>query len=94
MQNDGLDGRVIAKLFELPHDRLRRKNHSLKIDHANAVAKAADAGIAGARMHGEIDKSKDGEHEEKKRSSADQDPEQGARTSVSHEESLAPAPPT
>ena len=51
MQDDRLDRRVVAEFLELSHDRLGRKDDAVEIDNPNAVAKAADPGFAGARMH-------------------------------------------
>src|SRR5258708_39979306 len=50
VQNDGLDGRVVAKLLELSDHRLRRKNHAVKIDYADPIAEPADAGFAASCM--------------------------------------------
>ena len=45
MQNDGLDRRVVIELLEFVDHRLRGQNHALKIDHADAVAEAGEAGL-------------------------------------------------
>ena len=89
VQNDGLDRRIVAKLLQLPDDWLWRQNHAIEIDHADAVAKAAEPGFAAARVQRQIDQGKHGQHEEEKCSSANQNPEQCARTSFRHEGSLA-----
>ena len=79
-----------ANFFSCPTHWLRRKNHAVKIDHADAVAEAAKRGFVAARVQRQIDQRKDGQYKEEKRSSSDQNPKQGAGTSFSHGESLAP----
>jgi len=77
VEDDGFDGRIVAELLQLPYDRLRREDHTVEIDYANAVAEAAQACITGAGMQSEVDERKHGQHEEEEGSSSDQDPEQG-----------------
>ena len=84
MQDDCLDGRIIAEFLELPDHGLGRKNDAIQINHPNAVPETADTGFPGPGVHGEIHKGKDGEHKQKKRSSANQNPKQRARTSLRH----------
>src|SRR6202034_2765389 len=92
MNNNGLDGRVLGKLLELANHRLRRQNHAVEIDHADAIAEAGHAGVGSTRMQRDVDQREYGQHEEEESSSTDQNPEQCARTSFSHAGSLAPAP--
>ena len=58
-----------------PDHWLRRKNHAVEIDHANAVAEAGDSGLAAARVQRHVNQREYGQHEEEERSSPDQNPE-------------------
>src|ERR1700682_5611414 len=70
VENDGLDGRVVAKFLELSDHRLRRKNYAVKIDYADAVAEAPNAGFATSCMQRKVDQREHRQHEEEKCSSA------------------------
>src|SRR5690242_944875 len=69
---------------------MRGEDDPFEVDYADAISEATKArGFAAARMQREIDEGEDGQHEEEKCSSSDEDPEQSARTSFRHGESLA-----
>src|SRR3954462_4245284 len=90
VKDNRFDRRVLAEFLQLVHDRLRGKDDAFEVDDADAISEAAETRVLPAgRMQGEIDEGEDGQHEEEKCSSSDEDPEQGARTSFRHGESLA-----
>ena len=76
MQDDGFDGRVVAKFLQLADHRLRRENDAIQVDHADAVAKAAKSGFIAPRMQRQVNQRKHSQHKEEECSSANQNPEQ------------------
>ena len=64
MNNDGLDGAVIAELAELFDHLLGRQDHAFEVNHGDLVAESAE-GIFLLGAHGEIHQRKDGKEEQK-----------------------------
>src|SRR5271170_66311 len=85
VQDDGFDGRIIGKLFQFADHRLWRKNHSVKVNHSNTVAKSAKPRFIVVRVQSEVNQREHSQDEEEESSSANQYPEKGAGTSLSHE---------
>jgi hypothetical protein len=90
VQNDRFDRRIIAKLFQLANHRLGRQYHALEIDHADTIAESPEASFPGSCVKREINQREHRQHEEEECSAANQYPEQCARTSFRHGESVAP----
>ena len=90
MQDDGFDRRIIGKFFQFADHWLWREDHSVKINHSNTVAEAAKPRFIVVRVQREVDQREHRQNEEEESSSANQYPEKGAGTLLSHWESLAP----
>src|ERR1700690_1745582 len=93
MQNDGLDGIVVAKLLELRHHHPRIDDDTFQFHHADLVAEAVQRRFFPTCVQGQIHQRKHRQHEEEENSSPNHDPEQCAGTTIlSHtsEGSLAP----
>ncbi len=84
MQDDRLDRRIVIKLLKLVDHRLGGKNYSIEVHYANAVAEAAESSLVAAGVQRQINQRKHRQHKEEECSSADQNPEQGVRTSFRH----------
>ena len=89
MEDDRLDGRVVAELLQFTDNWLRGEDDTLQIDHANAIAETANAGFSTRSVEREIYQREDGKHEQEECSAADQNPEECARTSLGHGKSVA-----
>ena len=90
MNDDGLDGIVVAKLLDLLDHRAGIENDAFQFDYANLVPKTgAQRGVISARMKREVNQREHSQHKEEEGSSSDEYPEQSARTSVfSHTDGL------
>src|SRR5664279_1205945 len=77
MNNDGLDGTVVAELAELFDDLLGRCDHAFEVNHGDLVAESAE-GIFLLGAHGEIHQRENCEKEQKERTTAKQYPEKYA----------------
>ena len=70
VDDDRLDGAVIGKLVQLLDDLLGIDDDAFQVDHADLVAKAAEA-VFLLRADGEVDQGKDSDEEEEEGSSAE-----------------------
>src|SRR5438876_11203885 len=82
VQNDRFDGIVIAAFLELLDDRAGIDNDAFELDHTDLVAKAAQRASLAASVQREIHQREHCQHDEEKRSSSNDDPKPGARTTV------------
>src|ERR1019366_1551430 len=77
MNNDGLDGAVVAELAELFDGLLGRRDHAFKVNHGNLCAESAE-GVFLLGAHGEINQRENREKEQKESAAAKQYPEKYA----------------
>ena len=82
VQDDGLDGVVTGELLEFGDHGLRLDDHALEIDDADLVAEPSEGLISLALPQAYVNQSEDRQHEEKKSSAADNDPQQSAGFSL------------
>src|SRR5208283_4562266 len=90
MNDDGLNGIVIGKLFKLGNDLLGRKNHAVKFNHGNLGAETGKRFFIVAAKT-QIHQRKHRDHEQHEQPAAHQEPNPNPRTPFSHNQtSVAP----
>jgi hypothetical protein len=82
MNDDGLDRVVIPEFLQLPDNGIWVNDDAFEIYDSDLVSKAVNGSVLISRMKRQIDQREDGKHEEEESPSADQNPKQGARTTL------------
>src|SRR5207249_6561362 len=93
VDDDRLDGIILAEFLELGNDRARIKNNSFEVHDADLVTEAMKRGAFPAGMEHKVDQREDCQYEKEESSASDHDPKQRAGALlVSHDGlcSLAP----
>ena len=82
MNDDGLDGAVVAKLAKLLDHVLGREDYAFQVNHGDLVAESRE-GIFLLRAHGEIHQRKHRQQKQEEGTATEQHPEKDARRGCS-----------